>query len=148
MVSFALVLAAVMSVGELESDGCHSSGYLCCAITDSRRKDGPSQLGELTLIVLLGYLFGAMFGYSVGNLMAEDYGEGRLVLCNGQEAFVNDNLATRHTEGIDGIVLYEVEFPVEVLQFVGEAVFAEVSFDSCSKALADTLDEGCSVGIG
>ena len=51
----------------------------------------------------------------MGNLMAEDDGEGRLVLCDGQESFVNDNLTTRHAEGIDGVVLNKIEFPVEVL---------------------------------
>ena len=89
-----------------------------------------------------------MFGHSMGNLMAEDDGEGWLVLCDGQETFINYNLTTGHTECVDSIVLHKIEFPVEVLQFVGESVFTQISFDRSGKALSDTLDKGCGVSVG
>ena len=100
------------------------------------------------MVILLGNLFGAVFSNCMGNLVTEDDGKRGLVLRYGQETFVNDNLATGHTEGIDGVIFHKVKFPTEVLHFVGEAVFAEVGLDGGGEALSYALDEGSGVGVG
>ena len=82
------------------------------------------------------------------DLVAENDSEGGFVLGDREQSFVNNYLAAGHTEGVDGVVLDEVKLPVEVLEFVGKAIVAEIGFDSCGETLSDTLDEGGAGGVG
>lgn len=75
---------------------------------------------------LLAHAFVAMLGNGVGHFVAEDDGELVVVANELHEAFVDDDLAARHAPGVDLLVDDQVEFPLEVLDFVGETVVAEV----------------------
>ena len=71
-----------------------------------------------------------MLGNSVGNLVSENDGKAGLVLRDGKKAFIDDNLASRHTEGIYFAVVDEIELPLEVLQFAGIPIVREIRLDS------------------
>ena len=89
-----------------------------------------------------------MLGYSVGNLVAEDDSQGRLVLRHRKETGVDDNLSAGHAEGVDLIVLHKVELPLEVVDLVGIAVILQVVLYGVSQPLTHALDHSRLSGVG
>jgi len=61
---------------------------------------------------LLEHALRAVTRSGVGHLMPEHRGEGRVVLRDGQDAGVDDDLSTRQTEGIHLVIADERRPPI------------------------------------
>ena len=75
----------------------------------------------------------------MSNLVSEHDGQTRFVLSDRQKSLINHNLTSRHTESIDFLAVYEVEFPLEVLQLLCITIVCKISLDSCGETLPHTL---------
>ena len=86
-----------------------------------------------------------MLGYGMGDLVSQHDSQGSLILRHRQQSFVNDNLSSGHTEGIDIVVLHQIELPLILAQLGLHAITAEEAGNSTCQSLTYTLHHG---GIG
>ena len=101
VVSLALVIARILQAAEQQTLLCYDLCQLCGAGANSGGIEHLTQnLRAILVLYLLAHLLGRMLCHGVRNLMSEDNGERSLVLRDGEQSFVNDNLSARHTEGV------------------------------------------------
>ena len=149
MVGLVLVVARVREILELESllgDGlehggggtAHAEGSEHCA----------SYLCHGLLAVLFAELLGRVAGHSVGYFVTEHDGQRGFVLGDGQQSLIDHNLAAGHAEGVDVLVLHEIEHPRVVFHVFGHAVGLEVGLHCRGQPLPHALHHGGVGGVG
>ena len=84
----------------------------------------------------------------MGYLMSQYNCKTRLILCIREQAFVNNNLTARHTEGVSLLVLDKIKLPLEVVYLVGVTIIAQVSLHSIGKIAPYTLNHSRILCIG
>ena len=89
-----------------------------------------------------------MLSNSMSYLVSQHDGEGCLVLSDREQSLIHYDLASRHAESIDLLVLYEVKLPAVVFRVGTHAVVVEIGHNGRGQVLPYALDHSGVGGIG
>ena len=90
----------------------------------------------------------AVLGYGMCYFMSQYHSQFIIRRNQLHQSFVHYNLSAGHTERIDFVTLYQIEFPGKLLDFVRKSVAAQVSFCGCGNVLSHSYHHGCLGSIG
>ena len=79
--------------------------------------------------------------------MPQHNGQRCLVLRDGQQTFVDHNLTARHTEGINLLVLHQIELPLILCHLAGQSVCIQIGDHRIGQILPYPLDHSRIGGI-
>ena len=139
-VGFSLVVARVLQVAELQSVLCHHLSYRLCVLSHAQgASDGASNLQAILLLDLLRHLFGRVGCHCVCDFVSKHDGQRSLILRDGQQSLVDNNLSARHTECVHVLILHQIELPLIVLNLVGIAIVHQIGLHGIGQLLTYAL---------